>query len=253
MIPILTSSPENPVFSRAVDDALPDMIDFFQPPLQSEVVPHTLDSVRSRVAAMDPSLRVGTPAHDAALILMAASCIGQNVDRLARFTGVRREVVARCARRLVDNGVWQEGHTVSRWLDAPDDMDSFRSDVAVAEGTLCRRSGDDGQMEWAPQGYWRKHYEYVGPRGAEQPQTICYHAHVEIGSQDLPYAVDEADEEEPVEVAPTPRRVPRMVPEAAAEAPVWMGEEVPAPVLESAWPEDPETSTELFPDAVWLG
>ena len=233
------------------------MISYFQLPMvhapQRETAEYTPESLRTRVAAMDPGVAAGTAGHDAALILLAASWIGQNVDRLARFTGVRRDVVARCARRLVDNGVWQEGSTVSLWVDNPADAESFRADAAVAAGRLCRRIGENGEMEWAPQGYWRKQYDYVGPRGGEQPQTICYQPHVELGSQDLPYEEEAEEEEEPVEMTSAPRPVPRMVPDVAAEAPVWLGGESSVPSLGSPWRNDQEPAADLFPGAVWLG
>jgi hypothetical protein len=215
----------------------------------------TIDMVRTRIAMLDSTLQQGSPDHDAALILVAAALTGQNIDRLARFTGLRREQVARCARRLVDNGVWREGNTVCRWIDTPEDTESFRADVAVAEGRLCRRMGTDGELEWAPQGYWRKHYEYVGPRGEEQSQVVCYHPHVEPIVQDLPYAEDEEDDdEELVPVGPPhPRQQAVPAPPASDEPaapPVWLGGET----ADEPWAQEVDSpEAELFPDAVWLG
>lgn len=134
------------------------------PETEPKPVPPTFAAIRERLAALGSEAVPGSQDHEAAIILLAAEAIGQNIDRLARFTGIPREKIARSARRLVDNGVWHEGDTVSPWVDTPSDSASFWSDVAVANGGLCRRMGEDGMPEWAPQGYWRKHYEYVGPR-----------------------------------------------------------------------------------------
>jgi hypothetical protein len=256
MNPTHSSSHNKPVFFHTAEGGLPDMISFIQEPPSAEPghgIEHTAESLQARITAMDPAVSVQSPGYEAALILLASVHVGQNVDRLARFTGLRRDVVARCARRLVDNGVWQDGNIVCRWLDTPEDTDSFWADAAVAEGRLCRRMGDDREMEWAPQGYWRKHYEYVGPREAEQPQSICYHAHVELGTQDLPYAADAEDEDVPAEVVPERNTLRQTVPDVAADAPVWLGGDEPASTLESPWLGDGSAATELFPDAVWLG
>lgn len=100
---------------------------------------------------------------NAALVLLASLRIRHNVDALAKFCGVRREVVARCARRLHDNGVWQEGRVICSWMVPESLGDDFRRDVAVAEGKLWRRLGDDGYPCWAPPGYWYKSYGFVDP------------------------------------------------------------------------------------------
>lgn len=218
----------------------------------------TIESIRSRAAFMDPDLEHGTAAHEAAVLLVAASEIGQNIDRLARFTGFPRERVARRARRLIDNGVWQEGRTVASWRDNIEDVDSFRADVAVAEGTLCRRTDEFGGLEWAPSGYWRKHFEYVSPRAQELPQVICYHPHVEMPEPEiLPRAGLEEEEEEEVaapggELAPA-RPVEATVPALPADA-IWLGSTpvVPAPTS-GVWSAGlAEAAEELFPDAHWL-
>jgi hypothetical protein len=221
--------------------------------------PPTLDDVRARIALLDPALEQGSPSHEAALILVTAASIGQNIDRISRFTALPRELVARCARRLVDNGVWHEGNTVCRWLDTSGESESFRGDVAVAEGRLCRRITDEGEMEWAPQGYWRKHYDYVRPRDEESSQVVCYHPHVEPIFQDIPYSPDDEEVEEEDEVAaprPIPRRVAETVPssEEPVSNPVWLGGDPGEESAPESWsPEAVTPADDFFPDAVWLG
>jgi hypothetical protein len=219
----------------------------------SLVQPSRLE-IRERVARLDGSGDQDTPARDMATVLLAAVLLGQNIDRLARVTGVSREIVARAARRLVDNGVWQQGHTVGRWVDDPsNDTASFWADVAVAEGRLCRKVVENGEMLWAPQGYWRKPFEYSGARAATPSQIVEYQPHVDVPIQDLPYwSGDEADEPEE-RAAPVPP-VTTPLPMPLESVPVWLGgeqiEDIPeegAPVAVGG------DSTQLFPDAVWLG
>lgn len=229
------------------------------PAAPREVPRPSLAAVRARIAAMNPDLERESATCNAAVILLAGVQLSHNVDRLARFSGLPRDEVARCARRLVDNGVWRDGNTIGRWVDDAADVESFWADVAVAEGLLCRRIGEDGQLEWAPQGYWRKHFDYVGPREEEQPQVVRYHPHVEMAPQELPYPVvadveDEDEDERPV-VEPHARRsdAPVSAPEVPA-APVWLGGEEPASVADEPWRDSATVGgPELFPEVVWLG
>lgn len=217
----------------------------------------TLQEVRDRIAAYDSGAEHSDVTREAALILLAAAEIGQNVDRLARFTGLRREIVARAARRLVDNGVWRGGNTVARWRENADDAESFWLDAAVAEGRLCRLVLDEGIMEWAPQGYWRKDYEYAGTRGEMPAQAVCYHPHVEPQPGNTPLWIpdeDEAEEEvEQREAVVVSEREP-LIEEAAEAPPVWLGvEETPEPREEVLSAAVVGGASSLYLEAVWLG
>lgn len=218
----------------------------------------TLSALHGRLSFLDPSLEPGSVRYEAALVLIAADAIGQNVDRLARFTGVARQEVARFARRLVDNGVWQDGNTVSRWRDNPEDVECFRMDVGVADGTLCRRVGAEGELEWAPQGYWRKHFEYTDPRREALPQVVCYHPHVEVANQPLPYYAEDGSEEEGVVQDGTgwSAEVVRgeVEVETKVEGPSWLGTDPDETAAgDEVWLGSvPSVGADLFPDAAWL-
>ncbi len=125
-------------------------------------------ALRNEPAALDPTLEPNSPTFRCAVLLLAAERIGQNIDRLARFSGYPREFVAKCARRLCDNGVWRNGQTVYNWDEAclADDAirRAFWADVAVAEGRMCRRENGHGGIEWAQAGCWIKSYEDDGGR-----------------------------------------------------------------------------------------
>jgi hypothetical protein len=118
-------------------------------------------SLRDRIQELRPTLPQSAPAFKAAVLLLAAQQIGQNIDRLARFTGYPREFIARCARRLCDNGVWQDSRTVTTWSVDNLEENAFWADAGVAEGSMCRRVDRNGSIEWARAGVWIKSYDYV--------------------------------------------------------------------------------------------
>ena len=104
--------------------------------------------------------RFASTVYAARLLLLAAE-EGQNVAMLARRLGCSPGFVARCARRLLENGVWKGGRTVAAWLNRGPDHPAFWYDVAVAEGTMCRRVRPSGEFEWAPAGAWLRAAESV--------------------------------------------------------------------------------------------
>ena len=232
----------------------------------------TRATVTARVLTFDPTLVPGSDSFRAAAVLIAGHEIGHNIDRIARLTGVSREGVARMARRLVDNGVWSAGDTVSRWCDSPDEHDSFLSDVGVAEGKLCRRTDEFGRLEWAPPGYWRKEFEYVGAKGDDSARPVRYYPHVEVPEAECLFVPDdelegeEALEGESVDTAARPDRAPQRTlasPDPIAEAVpddvahVWMGGDGVERAVDE---EDPwqgslagALGAPLQDGAVWLG
>jgi hypothetical protein len=130
--------------------------------------PVSVTSLRNKIKALDPTLEQSSPTFRCAVLLLAAQHLTQNIDRLARITAYPREFVAKCARRLCDNGVWRQGATVCTWneatlADGPDHM-AFWADVAVAEGKMSRRVNGNGGIEWAQAGCWIKSYEDDGGR-----------------------------------------------------------------------------------------
>lgn len=95
----------------------------------------------------------------AARLLLVAAEDGQNLTMLARRLGCSQSFVARCARRLIENGVWSGGRTVAAWLDHGPGHPAFWYDVAVADGSMCRRTTRSGEFQWAPAGSWIRPYE----------------------------------------------------------------------------------------------
>src|SRR5687768_6959440 len=97
-----------------------------------------LSATRSDIHRARPDLTDESPELRAAVLLLLAGEIGFNVDRLVMRTRYPREFVARCTRRLVDNGVWTAGTLLAEWSSTPVDAPSFWWDVDVALGRRLR-------------------------------------------------------------------------------------------------------------------
>jgi hypothetical protein len=164
-----------------------------------------LASVRHRVAQLGLEPGPDASACRAAVLLLVAHQVGQSVHRLATLTGEPSEFVARCARRLVDNGVWQEGGTVALWTGVEFDTTSFWADVAVAEGKLCRRIDDSGEFHWAQPGQWWKEFDYFSrPEG--RSLVTRYRPRATPPPPSLDDRLVALEMEEPVVTAVAPRR-----------------------------------------------
>ncbi|CAN5852608.1 hypothetical protein BH23GEM5_BH23GEM5_20890 [soil metagenome] len=135
--------------------------------------------LRRRVHELDPTLPASSRSFHAAVLLLAAEQGGQNIEWLARFTGYPREFVAKCARRLYDNGVWRSGATVSRWTGNHLDSNAFWADVGVAEGKTCRRIGESGDIEWARAGLWTKSYDFIEQATLYEPGVRYLPSHLQ--------------------------------------------------------------------------
>ncbi|HET8654083.1 MAG TPA: hypothetical protein VFL93_01020 [Longimicrobiaceae bacterium] len=190
----------------------------------SEAVP-SVHELRARISRSDPTLDPGQPAFRAAVVLLAARHVGQNVDRLARYTRVARGELARFARRLCDNGVWRGSRTHCLWHPDEELGAFFWADVEIALGRMCRRVSE-GFTEWAPAGHWNKSYDFVSPAAASSPSVLYY----DRGPEPTP----------PVAADPVERP-----PAAQPSSPL------PRPPRES--PRGRGVGAEIFPGATWLG
>jgi hypothetical protein len=201
----------------------------------------SLREVEERVRELDPDLDVGSVSFRIAVLLLAAPWLDYNIDRLARFAGCSRELVARCARRLYDNGVWGCEGTDALWSDLEDGRAAFWSDVAVAEGLLCRREDAQGRPQWAPIGYWWKSYDFTGPSTLLAANT--YYTPPELASEsgwDVPVA-------EELEAVTGAGPMEPAAPEPFAVA-------LPSlPVPQAGLPWLSFGSSDELPDVVWLG
>jgi hypothetical protein len=149
-----------------------DPNDMSNPAAEPRAGARRADSLRERVIRSRPELRDKMATTDAAVILLLSVDEGQKIDRLARFAGCSREVVARHARRLHDNGVWSQGGILRDWSTERDP--SFWWDVAVAEGRMYRKATAAGTYLWAPVGCWWKQYD-LDLRGGDYPTMNSYH------------------------------------------------------------------------------
>ena len=228
----------------------------------------SLADVRQRVEILDPAAEPSSSRFRTALVLLAAVELGQNVDRLSRFARLERPFVAKCARRLVDNGVWQGGETVGAWTwDLQASRREFWNDVGVAEGKLCRRINDAGEMEWAAAGEWTKHYEYVESQERADLSVRYYERAFHDPAPAAPIAAGEEEEEESQATAAAvtqPARPRKLRRRRARTAPTLVltrriterterSERTRSPSSPAAAEDMAVPGADLFPDAIWLG
>jgi hypothetical protein len=227
-----------------------------------------VSELEERIRHYNSDLRSDDPTFRAAVILLAGVEYGHNIDLLARRTGYDRALVARIARRLIDNGVWKGGVTVADWSSADEASGTFWNDVAVAEGKMCRRFTPDGRIEWAPAGFWNKNFGFIDP-GADQRLATLYldpsspHATHPAGVDDDATGAESVAAETAAEVS-----ADDAVPTAQAPA---AEDHTSQPGGESATPEagaddtskpdsdekrrngDVPSLDDLFGDVVWIG
>lgn len=120
-----------------------------------------LASAHERIQELDPSLSPDTPRYMAGVLLLALQNMPPRVDLLAMRLRLPREFVAKCMRRLIDNGVVQNGSLVGGWSGDLWNEDAFWADANVALGRWWRRQDGSGRLEWIEAGGWHKPYEYV--------------------------------------------------------------------------------------------
>ncbi len=94
----------------------------------------TREALGATVRRWDPALPDGSPAFDAALLMLAALYLGSaRLERLCRATGVRRGSRT-VARNLRAAGIWTpDGRTTANW-DGPHGEAAFWCDVNIALG-----------------------------------------------------------------------------------------------------------------------
>jgi hypothetical protein len=223
-----------------------------------------LADIQLRIRRYNSDIDIGSETFRAAVLLLLASESGQNIDMLARRTGFDRPFVARCARRLIDNGVWQGGLTVAEWTAGDEASGSFWNDVAVAMGKLCRRIGADGLTEWAPAGFWNKSYGFGESDDDEQPQVATYHDPGTVTEHPVPLRAEiEPVEKAVMQDAQAPTRPPAASTPAprpeTTHRPTGVGGGSLVPIDQAPPSVHPGTEhrlpslDELFADAVWLG
>jgi hypothetical protein len=205
-------------------------------------------ALRARSFGIDAA--VTSDSYQAAIMLIAAAELGQNLERLARRTGVPRPFASKCARRLIDNGVWSAGQTISPWVSDPGARDAFARDVAVAEGKLLRRVGPGGHLEWAPAGSWNKSFERSGE---DAGLSTIYFDVAPRAEQPVPLASELENPSKPA--TPPANGVLRATPAAAPAPAPAAPEPAPPEPVEVAIPAStlPAPSLEeVFSGAVWL-
>lgn len=241
------------------------------PPTPMRTVPPraSIAELEARIRRYNSDIDASSSTFRAAVLLLAGIEYGLNIDALSHRTSYPRAFVAQCARRLIDNGVWRDGRIVSDWSPADEASGAFWNDVAVAEGKLCRRETADGEIEWAPPGYWNKTYDFIDSSAGKRLGTT-YRDPAPVAAQNGgPAAVAASDEHhERDSVAPSASAEPTLdsadaaTPDApSAETPVTG----PEPRSNGSTESPPERRpmpaprkrvhppAEIFPGVAWLG
>lgn len=234
----------------------------------------SISSLEVRVRRYNSDIDAGCAMFRAAVLLLAAVEYGRNIDALSRRTGYPRGFVAQCARRWIDNGVWTPQGLVTEWSPADEASGAFWNDVAVAEGKLCRRVTAEGEIEWAPPGFWNKSYEFIDATTKSQLGTV-YRDQTAVGEGPPDADTDDDDDDgESVPVVPPSSTAPTTGPTDAptpppappspaapvdtdtgppqAVTPAAPRVRRPAPPLQPVG-QPVEPPAELFPDTVWIG
>jgi hypothetical protein len=215
-----------------------------------------IDGPRLVKALGDPDRSPMALTFRASLLLLAAREVGQNVERLAARTGTSRSFVARCARRLLDHGVWVNGETVCEWGDEGPAHPSFWNDVAVAEGKMARRTDESGAFEWVPVGDWIKFYEYrdrsepTGVHYVPHPRTLPQAPAAWIPAEDAGAELEGEREVLPVASVREAAVRPLVIPVADAGGEAYSR---PATDRSNMRPMVEDPVGKLFPDAQWMG
>jgi len=217
----------------------------------------TIRDFETRIHRYNSDLERDSLTFKAALILMASTEFGHNVDVLARRTGLDRSLVARVARRLIDNGVWNAGVTVADWRCTDEASGTFWNDVAVAEGKMCRRIGPSGSIEWAPAGFWNKNFQFIEPDEEKSLAARYLDATPADGGDE---AAEPPGEDVPADPAPDLDAAPEDRDSGPSDLATELETEVvgplPGPPAVASHPRKPATVPDLddlFGNVVWIG
>lgn len=133
-----------------------------QPVANAPSTSELVASFHERVREMNPSLGRECPSYQAAVLLLSLTSLPPQIDHLSHWLSIPREFVARCIRRLVDNGVLSSEGLIGGWTGEAMVEEAFWADVNVANGMWLRRHDSRGSLEWIEAGGgWQKPYDYV--------------------------------------------------------------------------------------------
>jgi hypothetical protein len=98
----------------------------------------TLTEMAALVLELDPNTRAWTHNFKLALILLSATEVGPDLDKIVEFTGLDYDWVKPRFERLEANGVFKGDKIHCNWFEAGGGDVAFWLDVAVAEGFTQR-------------------------------------------------------------------------------------------------------------------
>jgi len=100
--------------------------------------PITIQFIYNEIARLDPNLTIGSDVFKAAVVMLSALSIGQDIGKLSKFTGLPRAVIAPFAANLRKNKIWKDGETQADWFKRGEGVIAFFLDLNVATGHMGR-------------------------------------------------------------------------------------------------------------------
>lgn len=98
----------------------------------------TLEDLKEEIRRIDPDLAEDDDGYNAVLVLLASLAVGPEIKRIAKFTGLRRDLVAWYSRNLRASGVWKRGKIYADWFDEENGGVALLLDASVAQGYVKR-------------------------------------------------------------------------------------------------------------------
>jgi hypothetical protein len=96
----------------------------------------TAKEIYDLVYKMDPKCEEASA--ETAAMLLASALVGPHAGRIGKLLGIPEDKIAKRARRLRRNGVWNKDRVEADWTDAKSGAVAFWLDVCVADGLVRR-------------------------------------------------------------------------------------------------------------------
>jgi hypothetical protein len=92
-----------------------------------------LADIKRKVRRLEPGLTETHERFKTYLVMLASTVVGPNIKRIATYTGLTRDDVAKRSRNLRTNQVWQGASVPTDWTNPRLASKAIREDVVAAE------------------------------------------------------------------------------------------------------------------------
>lgn len=98
----------------------------------------TYKKVKREIKRLDSTMRDGDAGYASAAILLSALVVGPNIERLIKFTGLKRAEVKRVCNAARENNIFVGGRVKADWFKKGTGSFAFWADTLVCDGLLSR-------------------------------------------------------------------------------------------------------------------